>query len=364
MNLELLAIGTAVPEFSIAQEEAAQYAESAFCHGDQERRILSVLYRKSGVRRRSSVLVEPNGGGVATQTFFRPPLDADDRGPSVAERMGVYEREAGPLALRAAASALEQSGLDPGEISHLVTVSCSGFFAPGIDTSLTKSLSLRPTVERTHVGFMGCHGAMNGLRVARGFAGADPNARVLLCAVELCSLHYHYGWNPEQIVANAIFADGAAALVGAGCEAGAENGTWHAAASGSCILPDSEDAMTWRIGDHGFEMSLSARVPDLIQTHLKDWLAQWLRRNGLGLDEVRTWAVHPGGMRILSAVEGALGLPKEALAVSRGVLSEHGNMSSPTILFILDRLRRADAPRPCVALGFGPGLGAEAALFL
>jgi predicted naringenin-chalcone synthase len=121
--------------------------------------------------------------------------------------------------------------------------------------------------------------------------------------------------------------------------------------------------MTWNIGDHGFTMTLSPRVPDLIAAHLRPWLEQWLGQHGLGLERVASWAVHPGGPRILSAVEKALGLPREATAVSREVLAACGNMSSPTVLFILDRLRERSAPRPCVALGFGPGLVAEAMLF-
>jgi len=232
-----------------------------------------------------------------------------------------------------------------------------------VDVALIKGLDLPATVERSHIGFMGCHGAVNGLRVARGFAGADGRARVLVCAVELCSLHYHYGWDPKKMVANALFADGAAAVVGAG-DMAAPPDAWRLAATGSCVFPDSEYAMTWHIGDHGFEMTLSTRVPGLIGRHLRPWLAQWLGQNGLGLGDVHSWAVHPGGPRILSAVEESLGLDRAALDLSREVLAACGNMSSPTLLFILERLRRRQARRPCVALAFGPGLVAEAALFV
>ena len=133
-------------------------------------------------------------------------------------------------------------------------------------------------------------------------------------------------------------------------------------ANGTAILPDSEDAMSWRIGDHGFRMTLSARVPDVIQSHLEGWLGGWLRAEGLGMEEVASWAVHPGGPRILSAAEQALGLPKEATRTPREVLSEYGNMSSATILFIPQRMRAAGAPLPLVALAFGPGLVVEALL--
>jgi predicted naringenin-chalcone synthase len=209
---------------------------------------------------------------------------------------------------------------------------------------------------------MGCHGALNGLRVARGFAASDAGACILLCAVELCGLHYHYQWDPQKMVANALFADGAAALIGVP-EPSAPTGAWRVAASGACVFDDSEDAMTWTIGDYNFEMSLSKRVPGLIARHLPPWLASWLGHHDLKIEQIASWAVHPGGPRILAAVEASLGLGNEALADSKAVLAECGNMSSPTLLFILDRLRKRDAPRPCVALGFGPGLAAEAVLF-
>ncbi len=187
--------------------------------------------------------------------------------------------------------------------------------------------------------------------------------RVLLCATELCSIHYHYGWNPQKMVANAIFGDGSAAVVGGPCPSSASSAdAWRVTATGSCLLPGSADAMTWTIGDHGFEMTLAKRVPGLIASNLRPWLEGWLARQGLTVDQVGSWAIHPGGPRILDAVEEALSLPREASAVARQVFAEHGNMSSPTVLFILDRLRRLGAPRPCLALGFGPGLMAEVVL--
>jgi predicted naringenin-chalcone synthase len=262
----------------------------------------------------------------------------------------------------ASRDALAKSGLPARAITHVVTVSCTGFFAPGIDRSLITALGLSPSVERTHVGYMGCHGALNGLRVARAFTGVEPGARVLLCAVELCSLHYHYGWDPQKVIANALFADGAAAVVGVAPSA-APPGAWRAAAAGSCLVPDSAGAMTWTVSDHGFEMSLSKHVPGLIARHLRPWMEGWLASYDIALTAVGSWAVHPGGPRILDAVEEGLGLPRTATVASRQVFAECGNMSSPTVLFILDRLRAAGAQRPCVALAFGPGLTAEAALF-
>jgi predicted naringenin-chalcone synthase len=229
-----------------------------------------------------------------------------------------------------------------------------------VDHHLISALGLSPTIERVHVGFMGCHGALNGLRVANAFCQANPNARVLLCAVELCSLHYHYGDSPDRVVANAIFADGAAAIVGT---TRGDDTAWRVTGTGSCVIPDTADAMSWRVGDHGFEMGLSKRIPGLIARHLRPWLESWLSGYGVALRDIASWAIHPGGPKIVSAVEEALSLSASATAASRAVFSDCGNMSSPTVLFVLDRLRKSGHNRPCVMLGFGPGLVAEAALW-
>ncbi len=374
MSLIFRGLGTATPPDPVTADDGLRLAR--FLAGPDVRTStwLAPVYANSGVTRRFQVI----GGQVVRDIFegttvsgspFLPTPENDGIGPTTGERLQVYAEEAGPIALRAATAAVAESGFDPASLTHLITVSCTGFVAPGVDLTLIRGLGLLPTIQRTHVGFMGCHGALNGLRVANAFATADPAARVLVCAVELCSLHYYYGSQADKLIANAIFADGAAAVVGSGpgdpfARTGEPEGTsWRLVASGSCLIPNSAADMGWVVGDHGFEMTLSRRVPGQITTHLRPWLESWLPEHGLSLDAVGTWAVHPGGPKILTAVEESLGLPSSALAVSRGVYAEHGNMSSPTILFVLDRLRHSAAPRPCVALGFGPGLVAEAALF-
>jgi predicted naringenin-chalcone synthase len=298
-------------------------------------------------------------GGTAESVFV--PKGKADRGPTTAQRMERYHKEALPLAIESSQKALAESGITPDEITHLVTVSCTGFQAPGVDIGLMKALGVRPTVQRTHVGFMGCHGALNGLRVAGAITGADRSARVLLCAVELSSLHYYYGWNPKKMVGNALFADGSASIVGTAPVKDRDD--WRLSANGSCLFPDSEYAMTWQVGDHGFDMMLSTRVPNLINQNLRPWLEQWLGQLELRIGDVASWAVHPGGPRVLTCVEEALGLPAGVTSVSREILASCGNMSSPTVLFIINLLRQRKAPRPCVALGFGPGLVVEGALF-
>jgi predicted naringenin-chalcone synthase len=364
MSFRFLGLGTAVPEHSMSQQEATALAHEVISCTEQQARLLTVLYRKSGVKNRYTSLPHRIALTWVSQRAGDDALEESvTRGPTTAERMKYFAELAPPLALEATRQALQQSGIDRRDVTHLVTVCCTGFAAPGVDVSLIKELGLRPTVQRIHIGFMGCHGAINGLRVAHALGLSDHRARVLLCAVELCSLHYRLYWDPDRMVGNALFADGAAAVV-AGFTEDEGNQQWAVAATGSCLIANSQESLTWRIGDHGFEMTLEAYVPDLIYRQLRPWLSNWLAEQGQTVESIQSWAIHPGGPRILDAVESALGLNPEAIAVSRQTLSEYGNMSSPTILFILRRLREQGARTPCVALGFGPGMAAEAALFM
>ncbi|WP_422924250.1 type III polyketide synthase [Singulisphaera sp. PoT] len=353
-------IGTALPQHRIAQADAAEIAQQFSCETPAQERLFQAMYRKAGVEGRHCVVLDASEGDLAgRQSFFNQGQD-----PTTFDRMRKYEAEAGHLAVSAAKVALDDAGIDPGRVTHLITVTCTGFYSPGFDISLIKQLPLSPEVARTQVGFMGCHGLLNALRVAKSFLDADPSACVLVSAVELCSLHHQYGWNPDKIVANSLFADGSAALVAVASPSGLNERSpapYRVVGTGSTLIEDSEDAMSWRIGNHGFEMTLSPRVPELIGRHLLPWLEPWLAKYGQSLATIGSWAIHPGGPRILSAVHEATGLDRSALEVSQRVLAECGNMSSPTILFILDRLYRARAPRPCVALAFGPGLMVEAA---
>ena len=362
MTTCILGIGTALPGESLSQEEAAEIAVGLSCRTPEQSETLRRLYRLSGVERRHSVLLEPRQNGTSLQTFYQPPAGETDGGPTTKARMQAYATHAPRLAGRAARAALADAGVEPADITHLVIVSCTGFYAPGVDCSLIEALELPATTARVQVGFMGCHGALNGLRVAQALVGSDPHATVLLCAVELCSLHYAYGWDPEQVVANSLFADGAAALVLGRADKTAPE-FWRLQGQSSVLIPETRGQMSWEIGDHGFAMGLSSKLPETIRREIPGWLAGWLATNDLTVEAVRTWAVHPGGPRILTGVADSLGLGRGAVQVSREVLTGLGNMSSPTVLFVLDRLRARRAPTPCVALAFGPGIVAEAALF-
>ncbi len=356
MPILIAGIGTAVPPHRIRQEDAAEIAQQYSCEDEAQLRLFKSIYRRTGVVTRHSVVLDASEGDLATrQSFYTA------RHPTTQDRMRRYESEANALAYAAGERALGDAAISPDRVTHLVTVSCSGFHAPGFDIALLKHLGLDSKVSRTHVGFMGCHGVLNGLRVARAFLDQDPRACVLVVALEMCSLHHQYGWDSDGIVANALFADGAAAVVAATGEPSAP-GHLRLVASCSQVIDDSEDAMSWRIGDHGFTMTLSPRVPELICKSIRPYLEGWLAEFDLDLDRVGSWAVHPGGPRILSAFGEATGFDRDRLKVSYEILAEFGNMSSPTVLFIIDRLRQIRAPRPIVALAFGPGLAVESVL--
>lgn len=359
MSVTLWGIGKAVPPFTIEQHEAAR-AAMQFCM-PEEGRFVEALYGLTRIQRRASVVLEKESAGTPVQSFFQARQGPGDRGPDTHSRMQCYAQKAPALALEASRQALSAAGISAEEIDKLITVTCTGFSAPGFDISLIKELPLSPETQRVQVGFMGCHGMFNALQAASALARSAPREKILVCSVELCSLHFSYAEGYDQQLSNAIFADGSSAAV---LSCVSEAGKWKLAATGSCIFPDSEAAMRWDIGNHGFQMVLSDKVPALLAKNLKPWLSHWLTAQGLSLDTVGSWAIHPGGPRILDQIEMSLDLPAEALEPSRRILTHYGNMSSATILFVLDLLQQQDAPRPCVALAFGPGLTAEVALFL
>jgi len=361
MSFHIAGLGTAVPCEMITQEDAARLAVELCGIGSSHTTTIPALYRRTGVRTRHCVVLSSSTNGLpAEQSFYPVAANAADRGPTTAMRMRRYEADAVGLAVEAARGALSEARWSANQISQLVTVSCSGFSAPGVDIRLTEALRLPRDVSRTHVGFMGCHGALNGLRVAGALASAQPGTGILVCCVELCSLHQQYTSVAQQVVANALFSDGAAAVVGTCGSAGQE--AWRIVDQRSCLLRNTSDLMSWRIGDHGFEMTLSPRVPEVIRTELRPWLTRWLAEHSIAVEDIRGWAIHPGGPRILTACADALELASDAIQPSQEVLAEYGNMSSPTVLFVVERLRQLKDRLPCIMLAFGPGLTIEAAL--
>ena len=361
-SVSVLGIGTAVPRYSMNQEKAAEMIRSFSWDSAELDRWMPLIHQKSSVQQRSLVFLEEEGQALKPAKIFSPMKDSEDQGPSTEERMSIYKKEAAILAHEASRQAICEANVGLEDIHHLVTVSCTGFSAPGFDITLIQELGLSRAVSRTHIGFMGCHGVFNGLRVAHALALADKKGSVLLSAVELCSIHLAYGSDPGDMVANALFSDGASSAI-LSAQPSKKSG-WRLAAMGSYLFPNSEHLMRWEIGNHGFRMHLSPEIPKTIEVNLKDVLTDWLKKSNLTISNIRSWAVHPGGPRILGAVESALQLPADALEVSKQILSQYGNMSSATILYIVDRLMEEQYETPCLALGFGPGLHLEMALFI
>jgi len=311
------------------------------------RRLFMRMAERSGIAHRWSVLAPAPGGLPHDRPggFYHGPS------PATSTRMRCYAEEAPRLALAAVAKLKEHTALEG--ITHLVVASCTGFVAPGIDQIIARALGL-DNVERTLVGFMGCYAAVSALRTAHHIVRSEPEARVLTVTVELCTLHLQETQEIEQLLAMLQFSDGAAAAL-----VTAEPGGFEMSHLFSRNLEDSAELIQWKIVDTGFEMTLSGEVPGRIQHALEDESVRATLYNGWDRDEVDSWAVHAGGRSILDAVERGLELPQGALFASREVLSECGNMSSATLMFVLALLLEQPDVRKGVAIAFGPGLAAE-----
>ncbi len=338
-------IGTALPPHDV-HAAFLGFMGGALPAG-KSRAVFERMARRAGIEHRFSVLHEeglveedaPAGG------FYR-------RGayPSTAARMKIYEEQAPGLA-GAAVDALALNG-EAARITHLVVASCTGFMAPGLDQLLAKRLGLRADLQRT-MGFMGCSAAVPALRIAQAAVLADASARVLVVNLELCTLHLQETADVQTALSFLLFGDGCSAALVSADETGIALGDFR-----SALIPDSEDCITWHVGDQGFVMYLSGQVPAKITQALREDAGGLLR--GEGTQAIDLWAVHGGGRSVLDAVETGLNLAPEALAISRGVLRAHGNMSSATIMFALaEMMRERDGEKRGMAMAFGPGMVAE-----
>jgi predicted naringenin-chalcone synthase len=273
--------------------------------------------------------------------------------PGTAARMRKYESSAPALAVETVEKLL--IGEDRAAITHLIVTSCTGLSAPGIDLTLVERCGLRSDIERTMVGFMGCYAAINALKLARHIVRSQPKARVLAVNLELCTLHLHETQDLEEILSFLLFADGCAATLVSADPVGVRLESFHAA-----LVPQTRELIRWNIREQGFDMVLSGGVPGAIRAALSS------SRDAIlgGANDIELWAVHPGGRTVLDAVEQAFALSADALGASRGVLNDYGNMSSGTVMFVLDRLMREGraGARGC-AMSFGPGLVAETMMF-
>lgn len=357
----ILAIGTAVPPAALSQEAARDFFAAQPGMDRMAQRRVHGAFGAAGIDRRHTVLGDLAGSATADPDAVFVGADGSLLSPTTAVRNALYERFAPPLYAEAARAALDGAEVEASAVTHVVTVSCTGFFAPGPDFRLVRDLRLAEHVERYHLGFIGCAAGLPALRLAARITAAQPEAVVLVVSAELCSLHVRAVDDPQQIVAASVFADGAAAAVVTAAPAFRDAPGLDLERFGTALTGEGESDMVWTIGDHGFEMTLSAEVPRIIGREIRGAVHGFL-----GDDPVPdVWAVHPGGRSILDRVETGLELPDGALAASRAVLRDHGNMSSATILFILRELMRgeslADGDR-IAALAFGPGLTVESAL--
>lgn len=344
------AIGTAVPQQDIHRPFIAWATEQI--EDGRQRALFERMAERSGIDHRWSVLPRAVDGGSPVEAggFY-----AGKALPSTARRMELYAQYAPELALAAIDALGGKTDLDG--ITHLIVASCTGFVAPGIDQIIARRMDLRADIERTLVGFMGCYAAVSALRVAHHIVRSEREARVLVVTVELSSLHFRRLHDIESLLAALQFGDGAAAAIVTGGSQGLGLERFF-----GVTLDDAESLIGWTIGDEGFEMTLSGQVPGRVAAALRHpTLRQAILREKL--PEELTWAVHPGGRSILDAVEHALPLPAEALAASREVLARFGNMSSATLMFVLERMMSAPLQRDGVAMAFGPGLAAECFAF-
>jgi predicted naringenin-chalcone synthase len=366
-RVAVLSLGTAVPQYRATQAAVAEWLAASFKTQPVLGRWLKRVFAHAGVETRYACVPD----------FLQPPAHSRlapgrplAEALTTAERMAIYEREAVALGAaagrRALATFCKTSNNDlaavTGSITHLVVVSCTGFFAPGLDIALIRELNLAPTVQRTLVGFMGCAAAFNGLRTAWQTVRGEPSARILVVCVELGSIHIQPNPDRENLIAASLFADGASA-----CLVGRPQGQGDIFEIGefyTTLKPETESEMVWQIGNHGFILRLSPKIPQ----HLAEAAPEVLKNLLGSAARPHFWAIHPGGKAILDGLSTIFELEPEHLAASRSVLRGYGNLSSATIFFVLDELRHRlqqegsiDKKVNGVAMAFGPGLTIEMA---
>lgn len=355
-DVAILGMGTALPVHSVAQSDIAELIASTLQDRPDLARFARRVFRSCGVETRYTC--ESNYLDPVEKCRYLHSHDASVI-PTTEERMDTYKREALPLGVEAAEKALKDAGMSPDRITHLITVSCTGQYQPGMDVLLIRKLGLSPRVNRLPLIFQGCAAGLKAIQMARDVVSGAPGSQVLVVCVELCTLHFQPVREREALFAASFFGDGASSCVIGQPEAEhrhyVELGTGY-----SVLLPDSTEDMTWEVGNTGFDLFLSPRIPKLLGTHLEDEL-----RVLLGGDKLpELWAIHPGGRGIVDSVQDVMRLTDEQTQYSREILRTAGNLSSVTIMFVLNAMRQKmkewnEASTEGVAMAFGPGLTAE-----
>jgi predicted naringenin-chalcone synthase len=359
----LVHIEVEVPKFKYSQSEIAEFMIKLLPNdkGGTDR-IIKAIYDKSGVSYRYSVLPDYRSDQT-DKILFDVTATNSGQPPSTKARNDIFVKCSKVLAYNATKRLFANyKKILPQEVTHLITVSCTGFENPNVDQYLLDKLEFSPNIQRFNIGFMGCYAGFQALKMAHQFCLANNSSKVLIICSELCTLHFNNSTTTDTILANAIFADGVAvSLIVANNKLpeGFETLDFHAK-----ILNVGKRDMSWSIGDYGFNMVLTKEVPNLIEQNIEEFLTEAsLKMNNLPPKDQLTWAIHPGGKRILDLIEKRLNLHPKALSYSRTVLRDFGNMSSATIFFVLKEILKENniKNRDVLALGFGPGLGVESA---
>ncbi|HWB94456.1 MAG TPA: type III polyketide synthase [Puia sp.] len=354
----IISIGTAVPAYQHRQENILPFMHRIYGWQKDAGRILKALYHQSGIDTRYSVI--PDYSRPAYQWQFYPPTENLEPFPSLEKRMRWYQLYAAGLSAKAIHRCLDGK-CATGDITHLITVSCTGMSAPGLDLQLVEALGLPTDVFRTSINFMGCYAAIHALKLAHALA-AVPRTRVLIVCTELCTLHFQQAPSLDNMLSSLLFSDGSAAMLVVSDDAAEDQKGLRIKNFYSEIVPKGKNDMTWALSSTGFQMTLTGYVTDQIRADFGALVGHALQKSGVRREQVNGWCIHPGGKKILEAIEKSLSLSNGELAPSYAILRQYGNMSSPTILFVLQQvMENLSYSQPNCILGaaFGPGLTME-----
>lgn len=359
----LTSIGIAVPENRFDQSEIGKFMTQAMQLDYENGRKLNAIFRSSGISHRHSVLTDY---GKDKDFTFYPNTENFEPFPSTSLRLSEYQKYAPDLCVVAVNECLlKKPDVDIRMITHLIVVSCTGMYAPGLDIDLVEKLGMRHDIQRISINFMGCYAAFNGIKVGDAFCKADPTANVLIVCVELCSIHFQKQATEDNMFANALFADGAAAILMQGKLLAGVNLVPEAFHNSLSFSKDPQ--MAWSVGNLGFEMKLTSYVPEIIQDGIKKLTDEMLSKIKKDFTSIKHFAIHPGGKKILEVIEKELGLTKHDNRHAYAVLNNYGNMSSPTVIFVLyylmEALTKQEDGESILSFAFGPGLTLESILF-
>jgi alkylresorcinol/alkylpyrone synthase len=356
---KIVSISTALPAYKHEQNDILAFMQNVYALDETEKRKLRFLYRQSSIQTRYSVL--PDYSLEANEWEFYPASENIEPFPGLEVRMKWYSRHAAPLSVESINKCLNNS-IEKDEVTHLITVSCTGMSAPGLDLQIMELLQLPASIFRTSINFMGCYAAIHAMKLADAFCKTDANARVLIVCTELCTLHFQKEPTPDNIASSLLFGDGSAAMLVVPDEVKLQG--LRITDFYSEVGFNGKNHMSWELSSTGFLMTLSSYIPELIEQDFNRLLQKALQHAHLTESDISHWCIHPGGKRILAAVEHATSLNSNDLAPSYQVLHEYGNMSSPTVLFVLKAIAEQMQNSPgngsrVFGAAFGPGLTME-----